>query len=62
MWNQSRNRGRELRIARFRSEAGQALTEYALILALIGAVSIVAVTAVGLAVVATLDEVGKCLI
>ena len=49
-------------VVRFRSEAGQALTEYALILALIAAVSILAVTAIGLAVSDTLDEVGNCLI
>jgi len=49
-------------VARFRLEAGQALTEYALILALIAGVSIIAVGAIGLAVVGTLDEVGKCLI
>jgi Flp pilus assembly pilin Flp len=49
-------------LVRFRSEAGQALTEYGLILALIGVVSIVAVTAIGLAVSDTLDEVGNCLI
>jgi Flp pilus assembly pilin Flp len=49
-------------VVRFRSEAGQALTEYGLILALIGVVSIVAVTAIGLAVSDTLDEVGNCLI
>jgi Flp pilus assembly pilin Flp len=49
-------------LVRFRSEAGQALTEYGLILALIGVVSIVAVTAIGLAVAGTLDEVGNCLI
>jgi len=49
-------------VVRFRSQAGQALTEYALILALIAAVSILAVTAIGVAVLGTLDEVGKCLI
>jgi pilus assembly protein Flp/PilA len=49
-------------LVRFRSEAGQALTEYGLILALIGVVAIVAVTAIGLAVSDTLDEVGNCLI
>jgi Flp pilus assembly pilin Flp len=49
-------------LVRFRSEAGQALTEYGLILALIGVVSIVAVTAIGLAVSDTLNEVGNCLI
>jgi Flp pilus assembly pilin Flp len=37
-------------LVRFRSEAGQALTEYGLILALIAGVSILALTAVGLAV------------
>ncbi len=49
-------------VARFQSEAGQALTEYALILALIAGVAILAVTAVGLAVAGTLDEVERCLI
>ena len=49
-------------MVRFRSEAGQALTEYGLILALIAAVSILAVTAIGLAVSDTLDEVSHCLI
>lgn len=49
-------------VARFRSETGQALAEYALILALIAGVAILAVTAVGLAVAGTLDEVERCLI
>jgi Flp pilus assembly pilin Flp len=49
-------------LVRFRSEAGQALTEYGLILALIAVVSIVAVTAIGIAVSDTLDEVANCLI
>jgi len=49
-------------LVRFRSEAGQALTEYGLILALIAVVSIVAVTAIGVVVSDTLDEVGNCLI
>jgi Flp pilus assembly pilin Flp len=42
-------------LVRFRSEAGQALTEYGLILALIAGVSLVALTAVGLAVFDTLE-------
>jgi Flp pilus assembly pilin Flp len=42
-------------LVRFRSEAGQALTEYGLILALIAAVSLVALTAVGLTVSDTLE-------
>jgi pilus assembly protein Flp/PilA len=41
-------------VARLRSEEGQALTEYGLILALIAGVSILALTAVGLAVSDTL--------
>ena len=48
--------------ARFRSEKGQALAEYALILALIGAVSILALTAVGIAVSGILDRLTQCLI
>jgi len=49
-------------VARFRSEEGQALAEYGLILALVGAVSILALTAVGLAVAGTLDRLTQCLI
>ena len=49
-------------VARFRREEGQALAEYALILALIGAVSILAITAVGVAISGTVDQVTQCLI
>jgi Flp pilus assembly pilin Flp len=49
-------------VARLRSEKGQALAEYALILALIGAVSILALTAVGIAVSGILDRLTQCLI
>jgi pilus assembly protein Flp/PilA len=43
--------------ARFRSEAGQALAEYGLILALIAVVCILALTALGLAVSGQLDAI-----
>ena len=46
--------------ARFRSEGGQALAEYGLILALIATVSIIAMTALGLAIIDPLDKVAKC--
>jgi len=46
--------------ARLLSEGGQALAEYGLILALIATVSILAATAVGLAITDTLDQVAKC--
>jgi Flp pilus assembly pilin Flp len=46
--------------ARFRSEGGQALAEYGLILALIATVSIIAMTALGLVITDTLDTVAKC--
>jgi pilus assembly protein Flp/PilA len=46
----------------FRSEKGQALAEYGLILALIAVVAIVAVTAVGVAVSGTFDRLTQCLI
>ncbi len=49
-------------VARFRSEEGQALAEYGLILALIAVVAILAVTAVGVAVSGTLDRLTQCLI
>jgi Flp pilus assembly pilin Flp len=49
-------------VERFRSEKGQALAEYGLILALIATVSIVAATALGLAVSGTFDVVSQCLI
>ncbi len=44
-------------VARFRSEAGQALAEYGLILALIAVVCILALTALGLAVGGQLDRI-----
>jgi pilus assembly protein Flp/PilA len=46
--------------ARFRSEQGQAVAEYGLILALIATVSIIAMTALGLAIIDPLDKVAKC--
>jgi pilus assembly protein Flp/PilA len=49
-------------VARLRSKEGQALAEYALILALIGAVSILALTAAGLAISGTVDRLTQCLI
>jgi Flp pilus assembly pilin Flp len=45
---------------RFQSEAGQALAEYGLILALIATVAILAMTALGLAISGTLDQVANC--
>lgn len=45
---------------RFRSEQGQALAEYGLILALIATVSILAAIALGLAIIDPLDKVAKC--
>ena len=48
--------------ARFRSEQGQALAEYGLILALVATVSIIALTALGLAIIDPLDELTQCLI
>lgn len=42
-------------VARFRSGTGQALAEYALILALIAVVCILAATALGLAISGTLE-------
>jgi pilus assembly protein Flp/PilA len=44
-------------VARFRSEAGQALAEYGLILALIAVVCILALTALGLAVGGQMDAI-----
>ena len=49
-------------VGRFRSEGGQALAEYGLILALIATVSIIAATALGLAVSGTFDIVTRCAI
>jgi len=48
-------------VARFRSEAGQALAEYGLILALIAVVCILALTALGLAVSGQLDKIGAAM-
>ena len=48
-------------VARFRSEAGQALAEYGLILALIAVVCILALTALGLAVGGQLDAIAAAL-
>src|SRR3989304_4586182 len=45
-------------LARFRSEEGQALAEYGLILALIAVVCILALTAIGLGISGTLGGVG----
>lgn len=44
-------------VVRFRSEAGQALAEYGLILALIAVVCILALTALGLGVAGQLDAI-----
>jgi len=44
-------------VARFRSESGQALTEYGLILALIAVVCMVAVGAIGLAINGFLGDI-----
>jgi Flp pilus assembly pilin Flp len=44
-------------VARFRSEAGQALAEYGLILALIAVACLIALGALGLAVSGQLDAV-----
>jgi len=48
-------------LARFRSEEGQALAEYGLILALIAVVCILALTAIGLAVSGTLGDVAAAM-
>jgi pilus assembly protein Flp/PilA len=48
-------------VARFRSEAGQALAEYGLILALIAVVCLLALTAIGLAIAGHLDSVAGAL-
>jgi Flp pilus assembly pilin Flp len=47
-------------VVRLQLEAGQALAEYGLILALIATVAILAMTALGLAISGTLDQVAKC--
>ena len=44
-------------VASFRSEAGQALAEYGLILALIAVVCIIALTALGLGISGQLDAI-----
>jgi len=44
-------------VARFRSEAGQALAEYGLILALIAVVCIIALKALGLGVAGQLGQI-----
>jgi pilus assembly protein Flp/PilA len=48
-------------MARFRSEEGQALAEYGLILALIAVVCILALTAIGLAISGTLGDVAAAM-
>ena len=48
-------------VARFRSETGQALAEYGLILALIAVVCILALTAVGLAISGNLDSIADAM-
>ena len=48
-------------MARFRSEEGQALAEYGLILALIAAVCVITLTAIGLAVTGTLGDVAAAM-
>ena len=48
-------------MARFRSEEGQALAEYGLILALIAAVCVITLTAIGLAITGTLGDVAAAM-
>jgi pilus assembly protein Flp/PilA len=48
-------------MARFRSEEGQALAEYGLILALIAAVCVLTLTAIGLAITGTLGDVAAAM-
>ena len=48
-------------MARFRSEDGQALAEYGLILALIAVICLLALGAVGLAISGTLDDVAAAM-
>jgi len=48
-------------VARFRSEAGQALAEYGLILALIAVVCILTLTALGLAVSGQLGAISDAM-
>ena len=45
---------------RFRSQAGQALAEYGLILALVGLVCVIGLTALGLAIAGQLQRVAEC--
>jgi len=48
-------------MARYESEKGQALAEYGLILALIAVVALAALTAIGLAVTGTLQDVADAM-
>jgi pilus assembly protein Flp/PilA len=48
-------------VARFRSEAGQALTEYGLIMALIAVVCMGALGVIGLAIAGFLDDIAGAL-
>ena len=48
-------------LARFRSEEGQALAEYGLIIALIAVVCILTLTAVGVAVSGNLDAIAAAM-
>jgi pilus assembly protein Flp/PilA len=48
-------------LARFQSEKGQALAEYGLILALIAAVCVLTLTAIGLAISGTLGDVAAAM-
>jgi pilus assembly protein Flp/PilA len=58
----SKINGFVLRVAaRFRSEAGQALAEYGLILALIAVVCLIALGALGLAVSGNLDAIASAM-
>jgi pilus assembly protein Flp/PilA len=48
-------------VTRFRSESGQALTEYGLIMALIAVVCMAALGVIGLAIAGFLDEIATAL-
>jgi len=48
-------------VARFRSESGQALTEYGLIMALIAVVCMAALGVIGLAIAGFLDDIATAL-
>ena len=48
-------------VARFRSESGQALTEYGLIMALIAVVCMAALGVIGLAIAGVLDDIATAL-